>query len=180
MENLLGFALKGKYQRVSVSLNDTVRQLVEVLGHTIPKKVAVNTFLDDRLAAVECDSVQITQALVNLCLNANDAFEGKGTITISTSDQVLGDRDAAELEPGPYVKLQVKDDGPGMDEKTRKRAFEPFFTTKGVGQGTGHGKRQDTEEMIANGARGVVKKPFDMDELSEAIDKAMGDARNGT
>lgn len=79
---------------------------------------------------------------MNLCVNAIDAVNGKGTIAISTSNEELDSSEAAErqgLEAGRYVELCVRDDGSGMDEETRERAFEPFFTTKGVGRGTGLG-----------------------------------------
>ena len=138
VENLLGFARKGSYQSQRVALNDTVRGAVAMLARTLPKKLVFNTSLDDQLEATECDSAQITQALVNLCLNAVDAVDGAGTVTISTSNEDLAG-DVVALEPGRYVQLQVKDNGPGMDEETRKRAFEPFFTTKEVGKGSGLG-----------------------------------------
>lgn len=139
VENLLGFARKGNYQRERACLNDTVRQLIEVLAHSIPKKVAVTTCLDAQLAEIECDPAQIMQTLLNICLNANDAIDGSGTITISTSNEVLGASDVAGLDPGRYVNLQIGDNGTGMHKETKRKAFEPFFTTKGIGEGTGLG-----------------------------------------
>lgn len=139
VEKLLGFVRKGTYQRENILLNETVGEVVEMLRRTLPKTLSIKTELDRQLAAVECDPAQIMQTLLNLCLNANDALDGSGNITISTKDDVLHRATVGQLKPGPYVKLQVKDDGPGMTDETRRRAFEPFFTTKDVGKGTGLG-----------------------------------------
>ncbi len=139
VENLLGFARKGKYRKERVSPNAIVHDVVEMLAYSLPKKVSLTTALADQLLAVECDSAQIGQSLMNLCLNANDALNGKGTITISTSNVVLAANDIVGLEPGHYAKLRVSDDGPGMTRETLRKAFEPFFTTKDLGKGTGLG-----------------------------------------
>ncbi len=139
VENLLGFARKGKYHKQIVSLNATVDEVAQILNQSLPKKVVINRILAGELSNIECDAVQIMQALMNLCLNANDALDGAGTITIATSNEVLGTGAVADLEAGNYVKLQVTDDGSGMDEQTCHKAFEPFFTTKALGRGTGLG-----------------------------------------
>ena len=82
------------------------------------------------------------QVLVNLIINAVDAMEGTGQLTVATQRVVLEEPDSKvrpELPPGPYVRIQVSDSGAGMDAETRGRAFEPFFTTKPEGEGTGLG-----------------------------------------
>lgn len=88
------------------------------------------------------DASQLDQILTNLCVNARDAIEGAGTVTIHVANVSL---DAAaipmclELRPGDYVRLTVSDDGCGMAPETQSHIFEPFFTTKGAGVGTGLG-----------------------------------------
>ncbi len=142
VENLLGFARKGRYRRETASVNVIAKSVVTVLERTIAKKIVVNTQFESELDDVDCDPNQISQVVMNLCVNAIDAVNGKGTIAISTSNEELDSSEAAErpgLEAGRYVELCVRDDGSGMDEETRERAFEPFFTTKGVGRGTGLG-----------------------------------------
>src|SRR5204862_3607079 len=85
---------------------------------------------------------QIDQVIVNLVLNAADAMPDGGTVTLTTANRDIVDRDAASvpyIQPGHYVTMVVRDNGSGMDEGTRARAFEPFFTTKPLGKGTGLG-----------------------------------------
>jgi CheY-like chemotaxis protein len=88
------------------------------------------------------DPVQVDQILANLLVNARDAIDGIGKITIETSQAEL-DEDYCAAHPGcilgRYVMLTVSDSGCGMDEITLMYIFEPFFTTKGVGEGTGLG-----------------------------------------
>jgi len=95
-----------------------------------------------RLGPVKVDPAQIDQMLANLCVNARDAIEGVGKITIETDNAVFDEAYCADhpgFVPGEYVRLAVSDDGCGMDRETLEHAFDPFFTTKGVGKGTGLG-----------------------------------------
>jgi CheY-like chemotaxis protein len=75
---------------------------------------------------------------MNLVANARDAMPTGGTLTIETSDVLLGEGDV-RAKAGKYIRLTVRDTGTGMSEATRTRIFEPFFTTKAMGAGTGLG-----------------------------------------
>jgi CheY-like chemotaxis protein len=91
---------------------------------------------------VKMDPTQIEQILANLCVNARDAIQGVGRVTIETSNTQLDQafcEDHAGFKPGRYVVLAVSDDGCGMEAETLDKIFEPFFTTKSVGRGTGLG-----------------------------------------
>ncbi|MGJ7512169.1 ATP-binding protein [Variovorax sp. GT1P44] len=87
------------------------------------------------------DAAQLEQALINMILNARDAIPSQGRITLRACPAVL-DADAAtalQTSPGDCVRIDVQDDGDGMDEHTLTHMFEPFFTTKQPGSGTGLG-----------------------------------------
>ncbi len=142
MLNLLGFARKGKYRLELFTLNDRVRQVVELLKHAIPKKITIETELCSDTVQVHGDPTQIHQAIMHICLNAVDAMGDSGTLTLVTDTLNLRtplESAYPELSPGVYARLMVGDTGTGMDPSTLKKAFEPFFTTKPVGQGSGMG-----------------------------------------
>jgi CheY-like chemotaxis protein len=91
---------------------------------------------------VEGESSQLRQVLVNLCLNARDAMQGRGTLTIRTQlREVMPEecRLQQDWTPGLFVEISVHDTGCGLQPKVKDRVFEPFFTTKGVRGGTGLG-----------------------------------------
>jgi PAS domain S-box-containing protein len=139
VQNLLGFARKGQYEKRLVSVNDLIRRLVLVLRQSLPKRISLDLALDDDLGAMRGDEIQISQTVMNLCINAADAIRNSGTITISTRTEQLETGDVPQLTAGSYVRIDVRDDGCGMTDEVRAKAFEPFFTTKQVGRGTGLG-----------------------------------------
>jgi CheY-like chemotaxis protein len=78
-------------------------------------------------------------AILNLAVNARDAMNAGGVLTIAAASETIQSAHPAKLRHGQYVRLSVSDTGAGMDETTLKRAVEPFFSTKGIGKGTGLG-----------------------------------------
>ena len=139
--NLLGFARKGRYVRSRVSLNEIVLRTIELLARILRRKISIETDLDDELCHVEGDRSQLSQALMNVCLNAADAMATGGTLTITTHNVMLdaGREQSTGLAAGQYSRVQVIDTGVGMDRRTAERAIEPFFSTKPEGEGTGLG-----------------------------------------
>ena len=87
------------------------------------------------------DPVQVDQILANLCVNARDAINGVGQVTIETSRAAIDEAMATQhaTEAGDYTRLSVTDTGAGISPEALPKVFEPFFTTKPVGQGTGLG-----------------------------------------
>jgi signal transduction histidine kinase len=125
-----------------LDLNVIVGDLVRLLERAAGDRIAVLTSLEAASPVVEADPGQIEQVLMNLTVNARDAMPEGGTISIATTDLIIGaDTGSAPhgWPPGRYVQLTVTDTGHGMDASTAVRAFEPFFTTKPQGQGTGLG-----------------------------------------
>jgi PAS domain S-box-containing protein len=125
---------------------------VEPLSPLVDRTVAFcRTTFDRRItievacraaAAASIDASQIEQALLNLLINARDALEGAGVAlpTITVSTEIVGPGAAAlEGRTGDWVRVEVTDNGVGMDAATAQRVYEPFFTTKEVGKGTGLG-----------------------------------------
>jgi CheY-like chemotaxis protein len=93
-------------------------------------------------AGILADKTQLEQILMNLVINAQDAIDDTGRITIETTRVTLDEPAArlhADLLPGTYIMLTVSDTGHGIDQQTLGEIFEPFFTTKGPDKGTGLG-----------------------------------------
>jgi two-component system, cell cycle sensor histidine kinase and response regulator CckA len=139
---LLEFGRKRAVTPKAINLSRLVGRTEEMLAHLIGENIQLKTVLPDELWSVRADAGQLEQALVNLVVNARDAIQGTGTITISTQNVACTESlssDIDTLSSGAYVELSVTDSGRGMSESVRARLFEPFFTTKEAGQGTGLG-----------------------------------------
>jgi two-component system cell cycle sensor histidine kinase/response regulator CckA len=155
---LLAFSHKSRSERLRpLSLNSIAEEAATLLRQTIDRRIEVNIYPAADLWPVEADPNQMSQVLMNLCLNARDAImdclQGKCplpqrppgaafAISIESSNVTLDEdycRLHLEARPGQFVRLAVSDNGSGMDAETQARAFDPFFTTKEVGQGTGLG-----------------------------------------
>jgi PAS domain S-box-containing protein len=141
---LLAYAGKGRYVPQPISLNDLIRQTVELLRLSVPKKVEVRLELPEALPSVIADEAQLQQMVMNLVINGGEAIgEAPGAVTIATGvrdvgpDEIHGTPPGGLPAPGRYVVVTVSDSGCGMDETTRKRLFDPFFTTKFAGRGLG-------------------------------------------
>jgi PAS domain S-box-containing protein len=137
---LLAFRRASSYQIQPLNLNNLVETTADMFGRT-RQELVIHKEFSPELPAVEVDSSQIQQVLINLLINAWHAMPQGGEIFLSTRAVHLTDWDDPtwELEPGPHVCLSVTDTGSGMDEDTVSHLFSPFFTTKEPGQGSGLG-----------------------------------------
>jgi CheY-like chemotaxis protein len=113
----------------------------ELIRRTVGPAISVQVWGDPALWLCLVDANQLENALLNLCINARDAMPDGGSLRIFTENASLTVDEAqkADLPPGDYVKLAVRDTGIGMTRDVMSRAFDPFFTTKPIGQGTGLG-----------------------------------------
>jgi signal transduction histidine kinase/CheY-like chemotaxis protein len=139
---LLQFSRRTPGDLEPVAVNDRVLEVVGMLGRTLGEDRSLRCDLVDAPMAVLADPAELDQILLNLVVNARDAVGPGGVIEVSTAAVELDPTEAAlhpGLEPGPYVRLAVTDDGTGMAPEVVEHAFEPFFTTKGRGHGTGLG-----------------------------------------
>src|SRR5579872_814355 len=142
IRQLLAFARRQVLEPQNVNLNQSVHDVVTLLGGVIGKDVELRTNLANDLCVARVDPTQIEQVLMNLCMNARDAMPKGGLLSIETHNADFSEvqcRQDAELQPGRFAALSVTDTGVGMDAAVRERIFEPFFTTKGIGKGTGLG-----------------------------------------
>jgi CheY-like chemotaxis protein len=109
----------------------------------VGSRVRVLMALDPGLRRALVDPTQIELVLLNLAINARDAMEGGGSLTVETANARLGEPQRPEEPPaGEYVMVAVADTGSGMPPEVAAKAFEPFFTTKPVGKGSGLGLAQ--------------------------------------
>jgi len=142
-QQLLAYTRRQVLRPRVASLNEILEGIEPVLRSLVGDDI---TFTVDRGAEsdnVRVDRGQIEQVITNLVLNAEEAVEGPGEITIRTETLELTDADVRkytyQVNTGSYVSLVVGDDGAGMDAETQQHAFEPFFTTKEDGLGVGLG-----------------------------------------
>jgi two-component system cell cycle sensor histidine kinase/response regulator CckA len=142
VRQLLTFARKQTIAPKVLNLNDTVEGMLKMLRRLIGEDVDLAWLPESGLWPVKMDTSQLEQILANLCVNARDAIDGVGRITIETHNVAIDEAycvDHVDCVPGQYAMLGISDDGCGMDEESLDKIFEPFFTTKPVGQGTGLG-----------------------------------------
>ncbi len=137
---LLTFARKTETITAPVDINSLVQETLDLYQRSVSKDITVRTNLADTPLTVNGDDGQIQQALLNLFLNARDAMNGAGTLTVSTqlitADTITGSR-FSSTRPGPFVEIRVNDTGRGIPKEIQDRIFEPFFTTKDNGTGLG-------------------------------------------
>ncbi|MFZ5772491.1 MAG: hybrid sensor histidine kinase/response regulator [Thermodesulfobacteriota bacterium] len=141
---LLAFARGGKYLIEDVNLNEIAEEVLEILAHTIEKKIVILKDFDPDLRNVRADASQMNQVLLNLCINARDAMTGRDRCellikTFSVNLQKRNFSTGEVCQPGEYVGISVSDTGSGMSQDLLSKIFDPFFSTKGKGQGTGLG-----------------------------------------
>ncbi|MFL9841447.1 ATP-binding protein [Sphingomonas sp. ST-64] len=139
---LLGFARSEALAPEAIEPGELIAGMSILLDRTLGDGIAVETQCEGNGWHVWADRVQLENALLNLAVNARDAMDGRGTLTISCSHTPLDEHHPGECGPGDYVCLSVSDTGSGMSKEVMERVFEPFFTTKPVGKGTGLGLSQ--------------------------------------
>jgi CheY-like chemotaxis protein len=114
--------------------------MVELISRSLGETILVKTDTTPDLWMVEVDPNQLENAILNLAVNARDAMDGGGTLSLTATNVECGaPMPSGAAAPRDYLMLSVADSGSGMSEGTIEKAFEPFFTTKEVGKGTGLG-----------------------------------------
>lgn len=142
ISNLLAFARQQPLSPGSVDLKLLLQNMTRMINVAVGENVTLHVVTTDPLFPAKADPAQLESAIINLLINARDAMEGGGEIRLTVSSHNV-DREEAErsehLQPGDYVRVEVRDNGCGIGKDALARVFEPFYTTKAPGKGTGLG-----------------------------------------
>lgn len=142
VKQVLSFARGADGARILVKVDQLVQEIGSIIANTFPKNIVFESELPSDLWPLTGDPTQLNQVLLNLCVNARDAMPEGGRLRIRAGNMRIDRQFAAmfaEAKPGPYVVIDVEDEGCGMDPEMIDRIFDPFFTTKAFGEGTGLG-----------------------------------------
>lgn len=139
---LLNFARGHAPVRAAASIKDIISETVAFILNG--SEITCSYSIPDDLAPVTVDTVQISQALHNIVLNARQAMNNKGALSVSADAihisegaSVAGMQDDVVMKPGPYIQIVVRDTGPGITEGDSYKIFDPYYTTKEEGTGLG-------------------------------------------
>jgi signal transduction histidine kinase/CheY-like chemotaxis protein len=140
---LLAFGRKGNVVLEPTNLQHTIENAIDILKVCLNKAIVIEARLDATHSLVMADESQITNALLNLGINAEHAMPDGGTLILKASDTTLDkpfcDASGFKLRPGHYLCIEVCDSGTGIKPELLSKIFDPFFTTREVGKGTGLG-----------------------------------------
>ena len=140
VRRLLAFARRQTLRAGPVDVAELAIGARDVMAAALGPRIELAIEVEGSLPPALADRGQLEMVLLNLAVNARDAMPDGGRLTIRASLETdAAAMRGAALNPGPYLRLSVRDSGLGMDAATRRRAVEPFFTTKEIGHGTGLG-----------------------------------------
>nr|WP_315251442.1 PAS domain S-box protein [uncultured Duganella sp.] len=139
---LLAFGRRQALDPRVVKIGRFIAGMEDMLRRSLGEEIEVEMVISGGLWHTLIDTAQVENAVLNLCINARDAMDGVGKLTIEVGNALLDDAYAAahhEVEAGQYVMIAVSDTGSGMTPEVMQQAFDPFFSTKPEGKGSGLG-----------------------------------------
>lgn len=142
VRQVLAFARGADGERAEIQPKLVIQDVITLLRETLPRAISLEMDVPGELRHVVADATQLSQVLMNLCVNARDAMVGGGQLRIAARNISVSDALAQSnpgAHPGPHVLLTVADSGSGIPRELIDRIFDPFFTTKVAGKGTGLG-----------------------------------------
>ncbi|GLR88214.1 CHASE3 domain-containing protein [Bradyrhizobium iriomotense] len=142
IQHLLAFARKQPLEPRNVDVNAAITDIAKLLRPTLGEQIQIETALEQGPMTFHIDPSRLTNAVLNMAINARDAMPDGGKLLLETRRVTLDEAYAQanpDVTPGAYVMLAVSDTGTGMPPDVQEKAFEPFFTTKEVGKGSGLG-----------------------------------------
>jgi signal transduction histidine kinase len=140
---MLAYAGEGRVISELVDLDELIREMLDLLQASVARHCTLEYTTAGPLPRIRVDPTQLRQVVLNLIINAAEAVEDEGRITVSGGSEVLSASALAEMTfsieatPGRFAFIEVKDNGPGMDAATMTRIFDPFFSKKQTGRGLG-------------------------------------------
>jgi PAS domain S-box-containing protein len=192
------FGRKAEMNLVPLDLNHQVDEVTKLLSSTLPKTIDIEIHLTKDPVIIRADSSQITQMVMNLAVNANEAMPQGGRLSIQTENIVLDDdycRLLMGVKPGPHVMLTVSDTGRGIDKSLMERIFDPFYSTKtrdyhkGTGLGLSvvqgimhqHGGHINVESEVGQGTIFRMYFPaLEVEKVPEYVEKEIPYPAGGT
>jgi signal transduction histidine kinase/CheY-like chemotaxis protein len=141
-KGLLSFGKPTPKRKELVKPRQLLNEITKIITQTFPKTISLTQEIDEKLYDLLGNSTEIYQVLLNLCVNAKEATEGKGEIKISASNTTINKENLTYfplLNIGNYVRFSVKDTGTGIEEKNLIKIFDPYFSTKLKDTGSGLG-----------------------------------------
>jgi two-component system, cell cycle sensor histidine kinase and response regulator CckA len=132
LQQLIGVTAKANLVFTRIDVSSVIRDLMGMIAEIFPRTISFTTQFGSGLPPISADPNQIHQALLNILVNARDAMQAGGSVTLST--EMIASSDLRGRFPNPqdlpYIRIRISDTGEGMTEETRAHAFDPFFTTK--------------------------------------------------
>ena len=164
VQQILAFSRSTPVAWIPVSLTAVLRETLPFLRALLPSTIEMEDHLTPEATLVLANATQIQQIIMNLGANAGDAMGDTGGRLAIHLEVVEVDGAFAAIHPplraGPYVRLRVRDSGPGIPPDVLARIFEPFFTTKEVGHGTGLGLSMVHGIVESHGGAILVESPL--------------------
>jgi PAS domain S-box-containing protein len=142
IQQMLTFSRGQRGEPRPIALSPLLKECIKLLEPAMPASIEYTCSFANRLPNVLIDPLHVEQILMNLCINARDAMDGHGVLTVTLQQHRCDDCVCASCQQsigGDYVELTVQDTGHGIPPNVLERMFEPFFSTKDVGRGSGMG-----------------------------------------
>ncbi len=142
VQQMLAYSRQQRLNPVPMNVNTIITDLSMLLKRALEERIELKLNLADDLNLINGDKTAIDQVVMNLCLNAIDAMEDGGILTIRTINRIIessAQNEHPQVKPGEYIIMEVRDTGHGIKAEIIDLIFEPFYTTREVGEGTGLG-----------------------------------------
>ncbi|WP_163337491.1 response regulator [Desulfopila sp. IMCC35008] len=140
---LLTFSRSSNKASSAVDLHEIIAESATILENTIDRRITVEVDFGAENSRVVGDHAQLQSVILNLGINGSHAMPNGGNLSISTRntelDEMFCELSTFDLNPGPYIEIEVRDTGTGIPKENLTKIFEPFFTTKDPDKGTGLG-----------------------------------------